>query len=63
VTGPLPNVGGAPGVDGGVTVAWPELDGADAVQAAALASIPSGAVRRNCRRVFMMREVDISRDR
>ena len=64
VTGPVPNVGGAPGVEGGVQGAGTclGLGGVCALlQAVAPASIPSGAVSRNCRRVFMMRALDIPR--
>jgi hypothetical protein len=63
VIGPVPNVGGAPGVEAGAAGAGacPELDGACALQAAAPASTPSGAVSRNCRRVFMIGALDIPR--
>jgi hypothetical protein len=61
--GPVPNVGGAPGVDAGAAgpIGDAEGDGDDGPpQAAAAATAPSGAARRNSRRVFMAL-VDISR--
>src|SRR6202030_2187807 len=48
--GEAPNVGGAPGVVGGVET---ELPGCSLRHATAAPSTPSGAVIRNCRRVFM----------
>ena len=47
---PVPKVGGAPGVVGGVGPADP---GCSRLQAAAAPRTPSGAVIRNCLRVFM----------
>src|SRR4029079_16088873 len=49
--GPVPNAGGAPGVAGGAATG--ALCGSPR-QAAVAASTPSGAVIRNCLRVFML---------
>src|SRR5882724_9167724 len=48
--GPVPNVGGAPAVDG---VDCELVDGVSLRQAVAATSTPSGARSRNCRRVFI----------
>ena len=64
VTGPVPNVGGAPGVDGSDAGAGvgADAEGGWVLHAAvAAATIPKGAVIRNCLRVFMMRAPGISR--
>src|SRR5256885_1531762 len=53
---PVAKVGGAPGVDGGV-VDWAAGCGSPPRHAAAATSTPSGARIRNCRRVFMDREL------
>ena len=60
-TGPVPKVGGAPGVDGDAA----DVDGVDGTaagceserQAADAAAKPSGAVIRNCLRVFMSKRI------
>src|SRR6185369_13963347 len=56
---PVPNVGGAPGVDGVGAAGGGAVDcvagggGVSLLHAAAATSTPSGARIRNCRRVFM----------
>jgi hypothetical protein len=61
VTGPVPNVGGAPGVEAGDVGDGAGPDEGPCVPQPLAASTPKGAVNRNCLRVFMTRVLGIPR--